>query len=150
PLLALSSTMRPSSKRAWMFSISVPLWLSGLVAETVPSTRRRWGVVNTSSVGILGLQVTPFLPSEAPPFHLCPSARPMVRSVPGPLYLRAENFLPLSQVLRALRLALWAFQAAIGSSWSTRLALKMASASLAMATSSGSLGKTSLAQLGVG
>src|SRR5690606_14310359 len=133
-----------------MFSISVPLWLSGLVAATVPSTRRRWGVVNTSSVGMLGLQVTPFLASDAPPFQRWPSARPTVRSVPGPLYFNAEKFLPLSQVQRALRLALWAFQAAMGSSWSTRLALKMASASLATATSSGSSGKTSLAQFGVG
>ncbi len=43
---------------------------------------------------------------------------------------------------------MWASQAAMGSSWSTRVAWKMASQSLVMASPSGSWGKTARAQPG--
>ncbi len=36
---------------------------------TVPSTRSLWGVVNTSSVGMLALQTMPLREAEAPPHH---------------------------------------------------------------------------------
>jgi hypothetical protein len=40
-----------------------------LVLETWPLTRRACGVVKTSSVGMLGLQVMPFLAVDEPPCH---------------------------------------------------------------------------------
>ena len=50
---------------------------------------RQCGVVKTSSVGMLALQMMPFLAVEAPPSHSWPSASPIVRSVPGPEYFSA-------------------------------------------------------------
>ena len=45
---------------------------------------RQCGVVNTSSVGMLGLQMMPFFAVDAPPSHRWSSARPTLRSVPRP------------------------------------------------------------------
>ncbi len=102
PRLALTSTILPPSKRIWMSldqRAIVAQRLGG--GDDAVDALSRCGVVNTSSVGILGLHWIPFFATPLPPFQACPSARPSVRSVPGPEYLSAAKFLPVSQA-RAL------------------------------------------------
>ena len=65
---------------------------------TKPSTRSACGVVKTSSVGIFGLQVMPFLAVEAPPSQAWPSARPTVRSVPGPREMQGVEALAVEEL----------------------------------------------------
>jgi hypothetical protein len=54
PLDALTSTISPFSNRSSRSRTTVPWSTSGIVDRTVPSARRRSGVVNTSSVGRFG------------------------------------------------------------------------------------------------
>ena len=54
PCDALRSTTRPPSKRSSRSRTRVPWSMNSFVARTVPSARRRSGVVKTSSVGMLG------------------------------------------------------------------------------------------------
>ena len=106
--------------------------------RTWPSTRLACGVVKTSSVGMLGLQVMPFLAVDAPPIHSWPSASPTVRSVPGPVKCRRVEILavqPLGAGLAAPHCA--PPRRRSGRRASTREAAKIASASFATATSSG-------------
>ena len=70
----------------------------------------------------------------------------MVRSVPGPEYFSAWKRWPFSHSVRSRSFALCASQFATAPSLSTREAEKIASASFAIATSSGSSGKTCFAQ----
>ena len=77
----------------------------------------------------------------APPFQAWPSARPSVRSVPGPVIFERSEVLAGQPVRRSCRRALCSAQAATGSGRSMRVAAKIASASLPTATSSGSSGK---------
>ena len=106
------------------------------------------GVVNTSSVGMLGLQVMPFFAGSDPPSHRWPSARPTRRSVPGPRKCSAWNRSPFRSAVRACSAALCPAQAATGSGWSTRDAAKIASHSRATASASGRSGNMRRAQAG--
>ena len=62
----------------------VPEVNSGLVDVTSPSTRSGSGVVNTSSVGMLGWCSIPSAVSNLAASHRLDGSSPMVRSVPGP------------------------------------------------------------------
>jgi hypothetical protein len=81
----------------------------------MPLDPQAWGVVNTSSDGILGLQMIPLRAIDAPPIHSWPSASPTRRSVPGPVKCSASKRLPVQPVDRSRRRALWSAHAATGS-----------------------------------
>ena len=62
-------------------------------------------MVNTSSVGRFAVNGMPLRLALRPLTQMCPSGRPSVRSVPGPVYFNAEYRLLFRYSLRAARLA---------------------------------------------
>ena len=80
----LTPTISPPSKRSSRSRTIVPWRTSGIVERTVPSARRRSGVVNASSVGRFGTCVWPQAVFASAATHCERAVRPIVRSVPGP------------------------------------------------------------------
>ena len=113
-----------------------------MVEQTSPLTRLAWGVVNTSSDGIFGLQTIPFCASDAPPIHSWSSARPTVKDVPGPEYFKEWIFLVFNQSVLSLKFLLCLSHSATGSSLLTLDAWNIASPNFLIASLSSRSGKT--------
>ena len=105
----------------------MPESASGIVARTVPSARRRSGVVKTSSVGMFATYARPSTVSSPAEHQSERGVRPMVRSVPSPLNLTASKRRSLSRAARSLRVSMCWRHAATGSGSSRRVAVATAS-----------------------
>ena len=84
PCSASTWTARPPSNRTSSPVTVVPDVNSGLVEVTTPSTRSGSGVVNTSSVGMLGWCSIPSAVSNLAASQRLDGSSPTLRSVPGP------------------------------------------------------------------
>ena len=119
---------------------------TGRVTLTLPSTRRKSGLVKTSSVGRFGTYSTPAGVFSDPPSQMAPGRMPTVRSVPSPRKWIDSKFRSWMTSSRACVRAMCSRQAATGSGASRRIAMETASHSR---STSGSP-KTVRAQLSVG
>ena len=127
PQLAFTFTARPPSKRISRSRTTSPRTVNGFVDRTVPSVRRRSGVVNTSSVGTLTTCRRPSTVSSSAVDQFERGVSPTVRSVPGPRKRMQSNRRSSSSVARSTSFATCRRHASTGSGSSSRAAETTAS-----------------------
>ena len=147
PRAAPHSTAFPPSKRSQKSSMSSPRKESGLTAYTVPSALPRMGVVNTSSVGMLGLKYLPPTVHFLPEMNCASGMRPTRRRVPLELRYSSDlrcRALTLSHFSRRARLC--HIQSVSGSLPSARHTCRMSSHKCSTAVPARSSGNSFFAQ----
>ena len=112
----------------------------GLVEVTSPSTRSGSGVVNTSSVGMLGWCSMPSAFVNLAASQVLDGSSPMLRSVPGPTNCTRSRLRSLSAVLTRVSSASRDSHAAIGSGSSSRVTCAISVHSRSSAAGGSSLG----------
>ena len=146
------STARPRSKRIRSPVTSEPLRSSGFVAATTPSVRSGSGVVNSSSVGRLGMCWMPVRVVARPPSLAKRELgkRPTVRSVPGPTNRRASRPSSSRRDAASQISVIRRSQAPAGSGSSRRQTCPRSRQSASTAAGGSSSGKTTCAHASVG